>query len=947
MGCSTKLVPRLIAIVALALLCAPLYSQAQSTALNRTPGRIIAVIPEDFPPTYFKNQQTGRADGFAVDLMNEIARRSGLKVEYVFGKPWDEIQEMLVSGRADVIPNMTMHAERQKRFAFTEPVGTNPVNIIILSYNSKVTGIMPGITIGVIRDSSAEDYLKKDKTVRVKSFSDMHSLLFELLSGRIDAAMTATQNFMHTAYEARVDDKVKVLSPPVIEGKRAMAVRKNDVVLLGILNRSIDKFVGTAEYQTIYQKWYGKPVPFWTVEKVVYGSGAAILLLFVGMALWRYLSIVRLNSSLKSSIGERIQAEAALRESEALQRQLLANLPAGVVIVDPQTRMIELANDHVAALFGAPVEGLLGRRCHALLCPASEGACPICDLGQVVETSDREMLRADGSRLPILKTVKRIMLDGSEKLLECFVDITDRKKAEMMLSESEARFRDLLQDVQNVAIQGYGPDGTTQYWNYASERLYGYSAQEAVGRNLVDLIIPPVMRDEVSGAIRQMAETGQPIPASELSLLRKDGSRVSVFSSHAVVNVPGRPPELFCIDIDLSEQKQAEEEKLRLAQQLQQAQKMEAIGQLAGGVAHDFNNILQAISGFGHLLHAHLKENPAALQYVSNIMLAAERAATLTRSLLAFSRKQLANPQPISLNATIKNTEKILASLIGEDIRLSLQLTEENTATFADSGHVTQILMNLAVNARDAMPGGGGLKLATERVFVDEDFTKEHGYGTIGNYILITVTDMGTGMDEETRKRIFEPFFTTKEVGKGTGLGLSMVYGIVKQHNGFIDGYSEVGQGTVFKVYLPAFDEQAEACENNEHFQPEGTTGTILVAEDNRMVRQALAEILGSAGYAVVEAVDGDDAVAKYREHKDKIQLVLMDLIMPGRSGIDAWRELRSEQPDIKLIFMSGYTGDYMTGNLGFEKDMPFISKPVSPKELFSIIRNVLSGGTT
>jgi signal transduction histidine kinase/CheY-like chemotaxis protein len=396
---------------------------------------------------------------------------------------------------------------------------------------------------------------------------------------------------------------------------------------------------------------------------------------------------------------------------------------------------------------------------------------------------------------------------------------------------------------------------------------------------------------------------------------------------------------------EIAERKQAEAEKAKLEAQLLQSQKMEAIGQLAGGVAHDFNNILAAITGFGFLLNLQLEGNDKGTQYVSEILHATDRAAVLTQSLLAFSRKQHINPQPMDLNATIQKTEQILARTIGEDIHLSLQLTEENTSVCADSNQITQILINLAANARDAMPKGGALTIRTARTFIDEAFMKIHGYGSSGEYVVMTVEDSGMGMDAATRKRVFEPFFTTKEVGKGTGLGLSMVYGIVKQHNGFIDVYSEEGTGTTFKVYLPALETRAEAQESNGHFEHEGATETILVVEDDNMVRRALTEMLQSVGHTVIEACDGDDAVTKFLAHKDEIHLVLMDVIMPRKSGGDAYQELKAIQPDMKLIFMSGYAGDYLTGKLGMEEDLHFISKPVSPKELFEKIRSVLSGG--
>jgi CheY-like chemotaxis protein len=298
----------------------------------------------------------------------------------------------------------------------------------------------------------------------------------------------------------------------------------------------------------------------------------------------------------------------------------------------------------------------------------------------------------------------------------------------------------------------------------------------------------------------------------------------------------------------------------------------------------------------------------------------------------------------MNLNAAIKKTETILARTIGEDIQLRLQLTDQNTTVHADSNQIEQILMNLATNARDAMPKGGVFTIRTERVSLDETFITMHGFGSRGDYAVMTVTDTGEGMDAATRKRVFEPFFTTKEVGKGTGLGLSMVYGIVEQHGGFINVYSEIGTGTVFKIYLPALETRAADYESDAHFVPEGATETILLVEDNDMLREAMTEMLKAVGHTVIEACDGDDAVTKFLAHRGEIDLVLMDVIMPRKSGGDAYQELRAIQPDLKIILMSGYAGDYLSGKLNMDEDVHFMSKPVLPKKLFEKIRSILHG---
>ena len=346
--------------------------------------------------------------------------------------------------------------------------------------------------------------------------------------------------------------------------------------------------------------------------------------------------------------------------------------------------------------------------------------------------------------------------------------------------------------------------------------------------------------------------------------------------------------------------KQAEFEKEKLEAQLLQSQKMEAIGQLAGGVAHDFNNILAAVVSYSELLKKELKDNESGLKYVSEIQKGVSRGAALTHSLLAFGRKQHNNPQPMDLNEAIRDTENILTVTIGEDIGLSLILTGEITAVNADSNQITQILMNLSANSRDAMTNGGTLAIRTSRASIDDSFIQLHGYGSPGDYVLISVEDSGIGMDAATCARIFEPFFTTKAVGKGTGLGLSSVYGIVKQNNGFITVQSMPGAGTTFNVYLPALEKIEVSHKKEDHPVDECAAETILVVEDDSMLRHALTEMLQAAGYDVIEACDGDEAVTRFLVYMDGIHLVLMDVIMPQKNGAEVYRELKAIKPDLK-----------------------------------------------
>ena len=514
-------------------------------------------------------------------------------------------------------------------------------------------------------------------------------------------------------------------------------------------------------------------------------------------------------------------------------------------------------------------------------------------------------------------------------------DITARKQADKELKDLAQRLR-LATASAKLGIWDWDTVNNNMVWDDRMLELYGLTRETFPGG--VEAWQNGLHPEDRDGTIEecQAALRGEKEWNTEFRIVVPDGTVKHIKANGIVIrDSEGNPVRMLGINFDITEHR-------NLERQLRQTQKMEAIGQLASGVAHDFNNILQAIFANLHIIRMKQTDNDFEIEELGEIDALSNRAVALTQSLLTFSRKHHSNPQPMDLNSSVRDMEKILARTIGEDIRLSLQLTEANTSVHADSNQIGQILINLAANARDAMPGGGELGIRTERVFLDDAFMELHGYGTSGEYALMTISDSGAGMDAATRQRAFEPFFTTKEVGKGTGLGLSMVYGITRQHNGFVDVYSEMGKGTVFKVYLPALDGKVEAKESKRHFELESATETILLVEDDSNLRRTMTRMLEGFGHKVIEACDGDEAISRYFEHKDEIDLVLMDVIMPRKSGGDAYQELKAMEPDLKIILMSGYAGDFLSGKLDINADVHFISKPVYPRELHGKIRAVL-----
>jgi len=463
-------------------------------------------------------------------------------------------------------------------------------------------------------------------------------------------------------------------------------------------------------------------------------------------------------------------------------------------------------------------------------------------------------------------------------------------------------------------------------------------AADVIGRHCHEVshhLSKPCFLEGVECASVKTFKTGMPYVASHTHYDSENNAVYLEEKSYPVIDAAGEVTSVIETLNNISE-------KRRLEEQLRHAQKMDAIGTLAGGIAHDFNNMLSVIIGYGELMQMRMKKDDPLLTQLMEMLAASNRAAQLTKGLLLFSRKEELKLKPIIIKELIGGFKKMLGRIIGEDIELRITISDEDLTVMADRGHIEQVLLNLASNARDAMPVGGVFSVATQVARIDRKFVTTHGYGEPGDYALISVTDTGIGMDERTRERIFEPYFTTKEVGRGTGLGLSIIFGIVRQHKGYIFCYSEPGQGTEFKIYLPLVKLDGSAMEVIESVVPQGGSETLLIAEDDLAVRNMTKATLESFGYRVIEAMNGEDAVNKFREHQKSIQLLVFDLIMPVKNGRDAYEDIKAISPDIHVVFMSGYTADIIKDKGMLEDGLEFISKPASPNELLRKVREAL-----
>jgi PAS domain S-box-containing protein len=513
----------------------------------------------------------------------------------------------------------------------------------------------------------------------------------------------------------------------------------------------------------------------------------------------------------------------------------------------------------------------------------------------------------------------------------------DKQVAESALRISERRFRALVEESWD-AVALFAGDGTILYGSPATTRLLGYDLTEFVGRNAMELIHP----DDRAGVLVRLQEA-MATPRARVHVAarvrHKNGS--SRYLEGVFTNLLDDPSVGAIVNNyrDVTDRRILEEQVIL-------SQKMEAIGRLAGGVAHDFNNILTAIGGYSDLLLADLPPDDRRRHDVEEIHQATERAAALTQQLLAFSRRQVLQPKVINLNGLVPDIEKMLRRLIGEDILFATVLHPSLGNVRADPGQLEQVIVNLAVNARDAMLDGGRLTIETRNVELDEAYTAEHPAVKPGRYVMLAVTDTGVGMDEETKARIFEPFFTTKVRGKGTGLGLATVYGIVQQTGGHIWPYSEPGRGTTMRVYLPRVDARADPIERPRDAAPETLRGseTILVVEDEAPVRAVTRQLLERNGYTVLEAPDGPAALALVDGEAGgrHIDLLLTDVIMPGMSGRELAAQLNARRPNVRVLFMSGYTDDAVVRHGMLEPGLAYLEKPFRPTALLRKVRRVL-----
>ncbi len=896
-----------------------------------SPRTIVARCDQNYPPyEYVKN---GIPTGYNVDIIHAIAREMNLNVRILPG-PWSQVRQELEQGKCDVLLGMYQSKQRETRvdFAIYHSVVFHDV---FLAQGIKLTHLSDLRTkrVGVQRGDIMHDFALREKiSRRLILAQDTSELFAKLERGEIDAALTSKIQGLYLIRQMKLK-KVRPAGLLLEPLRYGFAVRKGDRRLLEILNQGITLLKFNGQFDSINEKWFYpyQQKSLWDSSRPFIVALLVLIALLIAFFIW--------------TISLREQVEARTHEL----RQIIDLVPHLILATDKHGRLL-MANQAVARLFETRIQDLIGR--HEQLfnphveayAPLSHGDAEVLLTNKPKHVAEAPFLTPAGTKrfLQISKIPFKTAFPRKPAVLTVAVDITDLKEAEVALWES-FRFSQEIISNAGEGILVYDRQLRHVVWNHFMEKITEIPALSALGKTLSD-VFPPSIAAQLQPLLKQALE-GETCISGDVRFMLSNSTRSAWFSGTYVPhrNTTGEIIGVIGVIHDLTERRNLED-------QLQQAQKMEAIGHLAGGIAHDFNNLLTPILGYADFALLQMPPDSKFRAQVLAIQEAAERAAALTRQLLAFSLKQVLVLKHLNLNQEIEHFLPMLKSLMGETVVITTQLNPNLGLIRADASQLYQIMMNLSINARDAMPEGGTFTIATFTEPLSEEFLKHHPGIVGGIYTQLSISDTGVGMSEDVRARIFEPFFTTKKPGHGTGLGLSMVYGIIKQHGGWIQASSQAGVGTQFRLGFPIVDALPDtlplaapaSIPTNAQTFVQGHE-TILLSEDEPSVRTLAAEILTAHGYRLFVASNGDEALRQVAAHPNEtIDLLITDVIMPGINGKLLYERLLQTHPRLQVLYISGYAQNVLTHKGALEEGTQLLAKPFTVEALLQAVQDRL-----
>lgn len=910
-----------IGLVAIAVLGTFLFgmSELRGEELDR----IVIASGDGFPPIMFLDEN-GKPAGSHVDLWKLWSEKTGVEVELRL-MDWAETIPALKAGDVDAVAGVSYNAERAEFLSFTEPYDSYDTYIFFHSSIRDVSSVedIDGFPVGVLRGSNIElEVLKQQPELHLMTYPNYEDLVKAALDGKIRVFLGEEPliSFL-IAKDGRRADFLRS-DKALYSSEIRDAVLKENAELVALLE-SGRSLIADDERQALLSEWTGVGFVNWLPWRWLVAAAVMAAAIIGFLFLW--------NASLRRRVDT---ATRVLRASEQRYRGIIED-QTELIWRNRLDGTITFVNNAFCRSFGRQQKELLDSSILPLIAdedrPSVEEYFASFGKEKGIATHEHRVVGPKGSVRWHQWINRAIFGDGHEvvEIQGTGRDVTDRRKAE---EESKLLFTAIEQAAEAIMITD--AEGIIQYVNPAFERVSGYGRREVLGKTPRILRSGSHKEDFYEGMWR-ILNSGKNWSGRIINK-RKDGD---LYTEEVVisplVDSKGTVTNYVSVKRDVTHESTIEE-------QLRQAQRMEAVGQLAGGVAHDFSNLLQAILGYAGIILDGLDPDDSHRQDVEQIQRAGTRAADLTRQLLAFSRRQVIRPVSLDMNELITNLLKMLHRLISENIELEVELQGGLPHVLADPGQLEQVLINLCVNSRDAMQRGGTITVSTLDTEVTDDFRARHSGDLKDRYVCLRVSDTGCGMDASTLSQIFEPFFTTKAVGKGTGLGLATVYGIARQHGGLIDARSQLGKGTEIDVYIPLAESTTDVAPGESSAESTGGSETILVAEDDDMVRNLTTRVLRRAGYTVLTASNGEEAVDVFNEHRDEIDLAVLDVVMPKMGGHAAYLRIMGLSPDLRVIFASGYAQDGVHTDFILNAGLDLIEKPYSPADLLSMVRRAM-----